>query len=69
MALYRPDTTLIEATKLINNLPNSPDNLLIKYYISNLEEQIKKLTKSNKEYKEVFDGIAKFTNKREMIYR
>ena len=60
MTLYRPDYKLEKAKNLIDNLDNSEENELIKYYIQKKDDYIEKQNKRLKEYQEVFDKMGKF---------
>ena len=60
MALYRPDYKLQEAKNLIDNLDDSKENKLIKYYIQKDKEWIKKQDEQLKEYRDWFNKLDRF---------
>ncbi len=60
MAFIRPDYKLKEAKKLIDDLDDSAENELIKYYILKQEKLIDAQAKRLKEYQEVFNQLGKF---------
>ena len=77
---YTPDTKYDKSIKLIENLlnktelPRSMKNLtdeekieLLVYNILKKEEANRELRNQVREYQEVFNSIAKFTNKRDIL--
>lgn len=68
MAKYDPDYTYIEAKKYIDNLPDTPENALIKYYIEFHKKWHDKDKEKIKDYQKVFDLINKFLPKTNQIY-
>jgi len=60
MARYRPDFKLQEAKEVIDNLDDSEDNELIKYYIKKQEERIEKKDDKLREYRDWFDKLDRF---------
>ena len=60
MTLYRPDYKMQEAKELIDNLDDSKDNELIKYYVKKKEELIKKKVDKLREYQDWFDKLDLF---------
>lgn len=70
MAFIKPDYKLKEAKKLIDNLDDSEENNLIKYYISKQEKWIEEQNTRLKEYREFFDMMDKFLPSRTpTVYR
>jgi hypothetical protein len=60
MAFIKPDYKLKEAKKLIDNLDDSEENKLIKYYIGKQEKWIEDQNERLKEYREFFNMMDKF---------
>ena len=60
MAIYKTDYKLKEAKKLIENLNDSKDNELIKYYIQKKEEHIDKQDEQLKNYRDWFKKLDYF---------
>lgn len=55
-----------EARKLLEKMG---DKDIIKQYVEYENKRIAKMEEDLEEYREVFKGIAKFTNKRQTIYK
>jgi hypothetical protein len=68
MALYRPDYKLQEAKKLIDNLDDSKENELIKYYIQKDKEWIEKQNEQLKEYRDWFEKLDRFLPNKNQVY-
>jgi len=68
MALYRPDYRLQEAKKLIDNLNDSKENGLIKYYIQKDKEWIEKQNEQLKEYRDWFEKLERFLPNKNQVY-
>lgn len=62
MAYYKPDYKLLEAQKIITELDDNEVNNLIKYYIKDKEDYIKKQNKKLDEYQDFFNRFKKLTN-------
>jgi len=60
MANYTPDYRLQEAKKLIDNLDDSRENFLIKYYIQDKDNWIESQEKRLKEYRDWFTRLSRF---------
>jgi len=60
MANYTPDYRLQEAKKLIDNLDDSRENYLIKYYIQDKDHWIESQEKRLKEYRDWFTRLSRF---------
>jgi len=64
MANYTPDYRLQEAKKLIDNLDDSRENYLIKYYIQDKDNWIESQEKRLKEYHDWFTRLSRFLHGR-----
>lgn len=60
MALYRPNYKLEKAKELIDNLDDSEESSLIKYYIQEKEKCIKEQRKRLNEYRDFFEILNRF---------
>lgn len=60
MSIYRPDYKIVKAIKLIENLDNSEESELIKYFVISQNKMIEEQNKQLKEYQDVFNMIGKF---------
>ena len=70
MAFIKPDYKLKEAKKLIDNLDDSEENELIKYYILKQEKWIEEQNAKLKEYRAFFNMMDKFLPSRTpTVYR
>lgn len=69
MALYRPDYELKEAKDIIDNLDDSKENKLIKYYIKNKEDYINKQNERLKEYQDFFNKLDHLLPNRNILYK
>lgn len=68
MILY-PDHKLKDAIKFIDNLDDSKENELIKYYILQKDNHIKEQNKLIEEYRDFFNKLNKFLpNKNSILY-
>jgi flagellin-specific chaperone FliS len=63
MGIYKKDYKLKKAIKIIEGLDNSPDNELIKYYISKQKDRIATKNKELKEYSDFFKTLKKLLPK------
>jgi len=68
MAIYRPDYKLKKAKKLIDNLDDSKENELIKYYIKKDKELIEKQNEQLKEYRDWFNKLDRFLPNNKQVY-
>jgi len=69
MALYRRDPMLVEAIKLVDNLDDSKDNMLIKYYIEHQKSRNGELQKRLEEYQDFFRTLDKFLPNKYPVFR
>jgi hypothetical protein len=70
MAFIKPNYKLKEAKKLIDNLDDSEESKLIKYYINKQEKWIEEKNTMLKEYRDFFDMMNKFLpNRNPTVYK
>lgn len=67
MAVYRPDRKLQKAKRLIDNLDDSRENELIKYYIQEKQKLIDRQSERLKEYGEFFRTLNRFLPKKQVL--
>jgi len=68
MARYRPDHKLAKAKNLIESLDDSEESELIKYYIQDLEKDIKKQSGQLSEYRDFFRKLSGFLPNSNIVY-
>lgn len=70
MALHRPDRKLAEAKKYIDSLDDSKESDLIRYFVANKDNKIKKQREELSKYRKFFKQLEDFLpNTNSTIYR
>ena len=68
MALYRPDYKLQEAVKVVENLDDSEQSVLIKYLINDKNDTIEKQRGKLDEFYKFFNLLDRFLPNKNQVY-